>query len=82
MPITREKVVTLARHPEVYRNKQWPKSRAFVISRANGLCEHCRTKGIFKAGREVDHIVELTDSNKHDWNVAYNPENLQYLCSD
>jgi len=72
----------MARHPEVYKNKQWPKSRAYVIARANGLCELCRPKGIIKAGREVDHIVELTDSNKHDWNIAYNPANLQYLCSD
>jgi len=72
----------MARHPDVYKNKQWEPVRQFVIIRANGLCEQCKDKGIIKSGKEVDHIIELTDANKHDWNIAYNPENLQYLCTD
>jgi 5-methylcytosine-specific restriction endonuclease McrA len=72
----------MARHPEVYKNKQWPRVREFVIIRANGLCEKCGTKGIIKPGKEVDHIIELTDDNKNDWNIAFNPVNLQYLCTD
>ena len=72
----------MARHPEIYKNKQWPKVRQFVIIRANGLCEQCQAKGVVKPGKEVDHIIELTDENKNDWNIAYNPDNLQYLCSD
>ncbi|WP_412760916.1 HNH endonuclease [Paenibacillus validus] len=39
-------------------------------------------KGRIKKGKDVDHIIELTDDNKHDWNIAYNPDNLQYLCTD
>ena len=67
----------MARHPEIYKTKEWERARRFVIVRANGLCEQCRPK--VKPGKEVDHIIELTDENKHDWNIAYNPDNLQYL---
>ncbi len=72
----------MARHPEVYADPQWPKARKYVIARANGLCEECSRSGRVKKGREVDHIIELTDDNKHEWNIAYNPNNLQFLCSD
>lgn len=72
----------MARHPEVYANPEWKKARRQAIVNAGGLCEHCKKKGRVTKGREVDHIVELTDENKSDWNIAYNPDNLQYLCSD
>lgn len=72
----------MARHPEIYAAPEWERVRQFVIVRANGLCEHCQRKGKIKKGKEVDHIIELTDENKHDWNIAYNPDNLQLLCSD
>lgn len=71
----------MARHPEIYASKEWQPARLFVIARANGLCEFCSKKGIVNPGKEVDHIEELTDENKHDWNIAYNPENLRLLCS-
>ena len=72
----------VARHPEIYAAREWRKVRKIVIVRANGRCEECAKAGRVRRGREVDHIVELTDENKHDWNIAYNPENLQLLCSD
>jgi 5-methylcytosine-specific restriction endonuclease McrA len=72
----------MARHPEIYAAPEWEPARQFVISRANGLCEHCTKRGKVKAGKEVDHIIELTNGNKHLWEIAYNPENLQLLCSD
>ncbi|KUP24912.1 HNH endonuclease signature motif containing protein [Paenibacillus sp. DMB5] len=72
----------MARHPEIYSAPEWGHARQFVIVRANGLCEECRRKGKVKSGKDVDHIIELTDDNKHDWNIAYNPDNLQYLCTD
>lgn len=72
----------MARFPEVYRDPQWEPARQACISKALGLCEECKHKGKVKAGKEVDHIIELTEGNKNDWNIAYNPENLQYLCSD
>lgn len=71
----------MARFPEVYEKREWKKARKTVIQRANGLCERCFPKAI-KQGKEVDHIVELTEENKNDWNIAYNPDNLQLLCTD
>lgn len=53
-----------------------------AIIASDGLCRKCKESGQIRAGREVDHIIELTDENKHEWNIAYNPENLQYLCTD
>ncbi|MCA0754917.1 HNH endonuclease [Paenibacillus sp. N4] len=72
----------MARHPEIYRKAEWRKSRAYVINRTNGLCEQCLKEGRTEVGHEVDHIIELTNSNKHYWNIAYNPDNLQLLCVD
>lgn len=72
----------MARHSEIYGDPEWERVRRHVIARANGLCEFCKEKGRIKPGKEVDHIVELTDENKTDWYIAFNPENLQYLCSD
>jgi len=71
----------MARHPEIYASAEWRKVRRFVIARANGLCEECTKQGRIEAGKEVDHIIELSDDNKHDWNIAYNPDNLQLLCA-
>lgn len=72
----------MARFPEVYADSRWPPARQAVIIRAKGLCEQCLKRKIYKSGREVDHIEELTEENKDDWNIAYNPDNLQYLCTD
>ena len=72
----------MARHSEIYKDPEWESSRQYVISRADGLCENCRSRSIIRPGKEVDHIIELTDANKNDWDIAYNSENLMYLCSD
>lgn len=72
----------MARHPEIYASPEWKRVRKYVKGRANGLCERCISNNKVKPGKEVDHIIELTDDNKHNWNVAYNPTNLQLLCSD
>jgi len=69
----------LARYSKIYKSLEWKLVRRFVIARANGLCENCKLKGIVKSGKEVDHIIELNYKNKDDWNIAYNPDNLQYL---
>lgn len=72
----------MARHTEIYRKSEWEKVRKFVIARANGLCERCKKKGIIKPGKIVHHTEWLTDRNKNDWNVAYNPDKLEYLCNE
>lgn len=72
----------MARHTEIYKSPEWEKVRQFVIIRANGLCERCQEKGRIKPGKEVHHIEELSDLNKHNWSISYDPDNLQFLCSD
>lgn len=71
----------MARFPQVYKTAEWEQVRQYVIQRAHGLCEECLRQGRVEAGREVDHIIPLDEINWQDWNVAYNPENLQYLCT-
>jgi 5-methylcytosine-specific restriction endonuclease McrA len=70
----------MARFPQVYRTAEWERSREFVIQRAQGLCEECLRQGRVEAGIDVDHIIPLNDQNWRDWNIAYNPDNLQLLC--
>jgi len=72
----------MARFPQVYRMAEWQRVREYVIQRAQGLCEECVRQGRVEAGTEVDHIQPLTESNWRDWNIAYNPDNLQLLCRE
>ncbi|APM39408.1 HNH endonuclease [Clostridium kluyveri] len=71
----------MARHNDIYKAKEWEKVRGYVIGRANGLCERCKAKGKIVPGKIVHHKVWLTDKNKKDWDIAYNPDNLEYLCN-
>ena len=51
----------------------WKQTRALVIQRAAGLCQHedgCTHKGV-----DVDHIVNLAAGGNHDLN------NLRLLCT-
>lgn len=72
----------MARHSEIYKDAEWERVRQFVIVRANGLCERCKRKGITKPGKIVHHSKWLTDKNKDDWDIAFNPVNLEYVCND
>ena len=72
----------MARHKDIYKTKEWQQVRRYVITRSNGLCEKCKAKGKIKKGKEVHHKKWLNDNNKHDWDIAYNPDNLIFLCSD
>lgn len=60
-----------------YKSDRWHLARAFVITRANGLCERCG-----KIGTEVHHIIHLTIDNVDDSSISVNPENLILLCKD
>jgi 5-methylcytosine-specific restriction endonuclease McrA len=70
----------MARHKEIYQTAEWEKVRQYVVARDNGLCQECLRHGKITAGREVDHITALSNDNKSDWGIAYNPDNLQLLC--
>lgn len=72
----------MARFKEVYDDPRWEPARRFVLARDNGLCQLCQAHGLIHAGNEVDHITELTDENKDDPEIAFNPENLRTLCAE
>jgi 5-methylcytosine-specific restriction endonuclease McrA len=71
----------MARFRQVYKDPQWEPLRQYVIARAHGLCEECLRHGRYEAGKEVHHIIELTDDNWHDPEIAFDPDNLELLCS-
>lgn len=52
----------------------WAKFRAGYIKR-NPLCRECKSKGIIRAAKEVDHIVPISKGGD-----KYNEANLQSLC--
>jgi 5-methylcytosine-specific restriction endonuclease McrA len=73
----------MTRHAEIYHNKkEWKAAREECRKRANGLCERCKKKGIIKSGTTAHHKVWLTDDNKCDWNIAYNQDNLEWICRE
>jgi 5-methylcytosine-specific restriction protein A len=51
----------------------WAKTRALVIQRAVGLCQH--EDGCTYKGTDVDHIVNLANGGDHNLN------NLRLLCT-
>ena len=66
------------RYQEFYNSSEWKALRNYKFAQVDGLCEHCRAKGIVRAGREVHHIVSIQE----DWNKRLDIENLVLLCSD
>lgn len=44
--------------------------------KSNFLCVHCLLEGLESKGDEVDHIIPLSE----DITLAYDLDNLQYLC--
>lgn len=63
-----------------YSTKKWIETRDMIKKRDKMICQSCH-QPIF--GRYiVDHIKPITVDNMNDWNIAYNPDNLQLLCQD
>ncbi|MQW21990.1 MULTISPECIES: HNH endonuclease [unclassified Lactococcus] len=63
-----------------YSSKKWLSLRNAIRERDMMTCQKC---GDYQAERyEVDHITELNWQNVDDWEVAYNPDNLQLLCHE
>lgn len=63
-----------------YSSKKWINLRNAIRERDMMTCQKC---GDYQAERyEVDHITELNWQNVDDWEVAYNPDNLQLLCHE
>ena len=65
-----------------YSSKSWKHIRKVVKQRDRGLCVDCLAKGIVTPAEEVHHIIELTQENIWDEDIALNPDNLVSLCRE
>lgn len=61
-------------HKKIYKTKLWQETRKAVIERDRAICFFC---GKIVTGRAtVHHLVELTEDNYTDFDIAYNMDNL------
>lgn len=60
-----------------YNSAAWIKVRKLVLIRDHHCCVWCGD-----AGNEVDHIIELTQSNIDDPLISINMRNLRTLCGN
>jgi 5-methylcytosine-specific restriction protein A len=58
-----------------YSTERWQRVRKRQLAR-EPLCRACHAEGIITPAREVDHIVTVRDGG-----TAFDPANLQSLCS-
>lgn len=63
-----------------YKTSQWRKTRAAAYKRDGGLCQDCLKKGLITPGREVHHIIELTEDNITNPSISLGLDNLVTLC--
>lgn len=65
-----------------YKSGAWKRARKQVITRANGLCERCKARGIYKPGYIVHHKEYITPGNINNADITLNLDNLEYVCED
>ena len=63
-----------------YNSKKWRKVAADYKKSVSGLCERCRSRGLYIKADIVHHKIYLDDNNIHDPSVTYNFKNLEALC--
>lgn len=63
-----------------YKSRTWQRVRKYVWQRDNGLCQDCLRKGLITPGKEVHHVVELTEDNIMDASISLGEDNLITLC--
>lgn len=61
----------------VYLSPRWKKIREEVINRDHAVCYFC--KKLILGSIHVHHIIELTEENYQDEDIAFNTDNL--VCS-
>lgn len=64
----------MEQHKKIYKTKEWEEVRKAVIQRDKGICYFCG-KLVGKRAN-VHHLIELTDNNYNDENIAFNMDNL------
>lgn len=60
-----------------YKSNAWYLARTLKVNSTDGKCERCCA-----IGEEVHHIIRLTISNVHDYEVSLNQDNLELLCKN
>ncbi len=65
-----------------YKSTAWRKSRRGYIDTVGGLCERCKTKGLFVPGKVVHHKKYISESNIDDVSITLDWNNFEYLCQD
>lgn len=63
-----------------YKTKAWRDCRDAYIHSVGGLCEDCLSKGIYKTGDIVHHVVILSPDNINDPSITLSWNNLKYVC--
>ena len=66
------------KYAEFYNSAEWKKLRNQKFYDADGLCELCRKNGIIREGKEVHHIIEISQ----DWSKRLDFDNLILLCPE
>lgn len=80
LPKTNKPKVEGVRSTGFYQSKKWKRVRDWVRIRDKMTCKHCHHPIV---GRSiVDHIKEVNIKNVDNWDIAYNPDNLQLLCQE
>lgn len=65
-----------------YNSRLWIRAREQYIKSVDGLCEDCLAKGIYKPGKIVHHVINLTPENINNPEIALSFDNLRYVCKD
>lgn len=65
-----------------YRSKAWQHCRDGYARSVGGLCERCRSKGLYRAGEIVHHVRPITADNITDPTVTLSWDNLELVCRD
>ena len=66
------------RYASFYNSAEWKALRQAKFDLANGLCEMCLAEGVIREGKEVHHIIEISQ----DWSKRLDFDNLILLCPE
>ena len=65
-----------------YKSQRWQDTRKAYASSVGGLCEICKSKGLYVAGEIVHHKIHINPDNINDPNITLDWNNLQLVCRD
>ena len=67
-----------SKYNSFYCSREWQQLRQAKFDLANGLCEMCRKEGVIREGKEVHHIIKISQ----DWSKRLDFDNLILLCPE